>query len=181
MATTQLGGKAEVAINEILIPAKYLSEVSVELTEGTRERSTLGGTFTRPSGVLETAQATFTLWLPNMDYLKNIFPNLYGTPSGPQTAGNIIFNSDTCETPVTGPVNIHYTCEATDENDIHFYEAQAQLNFNVTYTNDSDLSVEVTIFAQPDDDGNVARIGTGDLDTISVYDPETEETIPYTS
>lgn len=165
-----LGGPAEVAINEVVIPASMLSEVAVELTEGTRERTTLGGTYTRPSGVLETATAKFTLYLPSMDYLKNIFPNRYNAPSAPQTTGNVIINSDTCVTTDAGPVNIHFTCEENDNNDVFFYSAQAQLNFSATYNAEDDLSIEVTLFGQPDNSGNVARLGTGDLTAVSIFD-----------
>lgn len=172
-----LGGPAEVAINGITIPASLLSEVSVELTEGTRERETLGGTFTKPSGILETAQAMFTMYLPSMDYLKNIFPNRYSAPSGEQTTGNVIFNSDTCVNTETGPVNIHFTCEPLDNNDVYIYAGLAQLNFNPTYNASDDISIEVTIFAQPDESGNVARMGTGNLTQDSYYDATTESTV----
>ena len=181
MQPTVLGGPAEVALNETFIPAQLLSEVTVEITEGTRERSTLGGTFTRPSGVVETAMATFTLYLPSMDFLKNIFPSRYNAPEAPQITGNVIISSDTCISADAGPVNIHFSCEDTDANDVYFYNAQAALNFNPTYSSGDDLTVEVTLYAQPDEDGNIVRMGTGDLTEVSIYDPETEETVPVTS
>lgn len=181
MSQTVLGGPAEVAINGITIPASLLSEVAVELTEGTRERETLGGTFTKPSGVLDTAQATFTLYLPSMDYLKNIFPSRYNAPSGTQGYGNVVFNSDECTTTEAGPVNIHYTCEDNDNNDVYIYNGLAMLNFNPTYNASDDVTIEVTIYAQPDDSGNVARMGTGDLTTNSRYDAASESTVPYVS
>lgn len=177
MQPSVLGGPAEVAINGTTIPASLLSEVSVEITEGTRERTTLGGTFTKPNGVMETAQATFTLYLPSMDYLKNIFPERYNAPSGEQDTGNVIVNSDTCVETEAGPVNIHYTCEPLDNNDIHIYAGLAQLNFSPTLNSTDDLTVEVTIYAQPDDDGNVVRFGTGDLVNDSYYDDATGATV----
>jgi hypothetical protein len=172
-----LGGPAEVAINHITIPASLLSEVSVELTEGTRERETLGGTFTKPSGVLDTATVTFTMFLPSMDYLKNIFPGRYNAPSGEQTTGNVIFNSDTCVSTDAGPVNIHYTCEPLDNNDVYIYSGLAQLNFSPTYNASDDITIEVTIMAQPDGSGNVARLGTGNLTQDSYYNATTETTV----
>lgn len=181
MSPTVLGGAAELAMNGIAIPPELLSEITVSLTEGIRERTTLGGTFRRPSGVLEESQASFTLYLPSMDYLKNIFPALYNAPSGAQTTGNIIVGANSCSTVDAGPVNIHYTCEDTDDNDVYFYNAQAQLNFNPTYNGSDDLTIEVTLLAQPDADGNVYRLGTGDLTQPSEYDPTTEETVPVTS
>lgn len=181
MANSVLGGPAEVSLNGITIPASLLSEVNVEFTEGTRERETLGGTFTKPSGVLETAEVTFTLYLPSMDYLKNIFPSRYNAPTGSKTVGNVVFNSDTCVESDAGPVNIHYTCEPLDNNDVFIYNGQALLNFNPTYNSDDDITIEVTIYAQPDEDGNIARMGTGDLANDSVYDAESGETELATS
>jgi hypothetical protein len=176
MNPTVLGGPASVAINGWEIPSHLISEVNVEVTEGTRERSTLGGTFTRPSGVVETAMARFSLYLPNMDYLKHIFPGRYNAPTAPETAGNVIVNSNNCAVTDAGPVNIHYTCETNDRNDIFLYNAQAQLNFNATLNADDDLTIEVTLHAQPDENGNIARFGTGDLTAESVWDVETEAT-----
>lgn len=177
MATNVLGGAAEVSINSKTIPSTLLSEVTVEITEGTRERTTLGGKFSKPSGVLDTAQVSFTMYLPSMDYLKNIFPSKYNAPTAPQTTGNVIIGSDSCATVDAGPVNIHYTCDATDDNDIHIFNGQAMLNFNPTFNDSDDLTIEVTVFAQPDEDGNVVRFGTGDLTAASVWDAATEATI----
>jgi hypothetical protein len=176
MATT-LEGAAEVAINETLIPASMLSEIAVEFEEGVRERTTLGGRFRKPSGVLETAEVRFTLYLPSMDYLKNIFPGRYNAPTAPQTSGNLIINSDTCVSTDAGKVNIHWTCDENDGNDIYIYNGHAVLNLSMTINADDAVSVEVRILAEPDNSGNVARFGTGNLTAVSVYDPETETTV----
>jgi hypothetical protein len=123
----------------------------------------------------------FTLYLPSMDYLKNIFPNRYNAPSGTQAYGNVIFNSDNCSTTESGPVNIHYTCEDNDNNDVFIYEGLAMLNFNPTYTTDEDVTIEVTVYAQPDTNGNVGRMGSGNLTTNSRYNAATGTTVPYVS
>jgi hypothetical protein len=179
--STVLGGKAEIAINNITIPASLLSEISVELTEGVRERTTLGGKFSRPSGALESAMAKFTMFLPNMDYLKNIFPERFNAPTGLQTEGNIILNADTCVNTEAGAVNIHFSCDENDNNDVYFYAALAQLNFAATYNASDDIAIEITLFAQPDADGNIARLGTGDLTQDSIYDATSEATVPTIS
>lgn len=180
MATT-LGGKAEVTINAITIPASMLSEVSTAFTEGVRTRTTLGGKFNRPSGSLDTAELKFTLYLPSMDYLKNLFPDRYNAPSAPQTAGNVILNADTCVSTSAGPVNVHYTCEDNDDNDVYIYNGLALLDLSMTYNASDDISIPVTIYAEPNVDGNVARLGTGDLTEESIYDADTETTVPVTS
>ena len=177
MALQPLGGPAEIGINGVVIPASLLSEVSTQFTEGTRERTTLGGHFTRPSGVLDTAEVHFTLYLPSMDYLKNIFPSRYNAYSGTQTGGNVIINSDNCVSTAAGPVNIHYTCEGLDNNDVYIYSGLALLDFQTTYNESDNLTIDVTIYAQPDVNGNVARMGTGNLTAKSYYNATTGQTV----
>ena len=179
MAQNYLGGAAEVAINENLIPAELLSEVSVEFTEGTRDTETLAGKFTQPTGMLDTAQATFTMFLPSMDYLHVIFPGLYNAGSGERVnQGNVILNTGDCLTMDNTPVNIHYVCDgASDTNDVFIYSGRVQLNLALTMNNSDSLSVEVTVFAQPDDSGNVARFGSGNLTSDSYFDYATMQTV----
>lgn len=177
MAQT-LEGPAEVAINGAVIPATMLSEITAEFVEGVRERTTLGGKFSKPSGILDTAEARFTLYLPNMDYLKTIFPGRYNAPTAPQLTGNVILNANSSVETETGPVNIHWTQEENDNNDIHIYEGQAVLNLSATINPDDAVSIEVRILAQPDENGNVARLGTGDLTAESKYDATTSTTVP---
>lgn len=178
MAQNYLGGAAEVAINDNLIPAELLSEVSVEFTEGTRDTETLGGKFTQPTGMLDTAQATFTMFLPSMDYLKVLFPGLHNAGSGERlNQGNMILNTGECLTVDNTPLNIHYVCDATDTNDVFIYNGRVQLNLAMTYNNSDSMSVEVTVFAQPDDNGNVARFGSGNLTEDSYFDATTMSTV----
>lgn len=172
-----MSGRAEIAINNITIPSSLLSAINVELTDGTRERNTLGGRFTNPSGILDSAMAKFTIYLPSIDYLKNIFPSRFNSPTAPQTTGNIVYNADNCSSVDAGPVNIHWNCEDNDNNDIYFYNAEALLNFTADINPNDVVSIEVTLYPQPDDDGNVYRLGTGDLTADSIYDATTETTI----
>ena len=176
-----LGGIADVSLNGITIPASLLSEVSVELTSATRERETLAGKFTRNAGVLDTAQATFTMYLPSIDYLKDIVPSQYNAPTGgAQTTGNIVWTNTTCAVDET-PVNIHFVCATTDDNDVYFPNASVSMNFNPTYNMSDELTIEVVVYGNPDENGVVARAGTGDLTAKSKYNPATEATVPATS
>ena len=179
MAQKYLGGVAEIAINENLIPAELLSEVSVEITEGTRDTETLAGKFTQPTGMFDTAQATFTMFLPSMDYLRVLFPNLHNTGSGERIGeGNLILNAGDCFSTEATAVNIHYVCDGyNDKNDVFIYSGLVQLNLALTFNNSDSLSVEVTIFAQPDDNGNVVRFGAGNLTQDSYFDYATMATI----
>lgn len=179
MAQKYLGGVAEVAINESLIPAELLSEVAIEFTEGTRDTETLAGKFTQPTGMFDTAQATFTMFLPSMDYLKVLFPNLHQAGSGERVnEGNVILNAGDCFYSEATPVNIHYVCDGNDDsNDVFIYSGRVQLNLAMTWNNSDTLSVEVTVFAQPDDNGNVVRFGAGNLTSDSYFDYETMQTV----
>lgn len=179
MQNNYLAGPAEVAINESLIPAELLSEVAVEFTEGTRETETLAGTFTQPTGMLETAQVTFTMLLPSMDYLKVLFPELYTAGTGPRVGqGNLTLTTGQCFTMNSTPVNIHFVCDgANDKNDVYIPNGRVQLNLNWTYSNSDAMSVEVTVYAQPDENGVVVRPGAGNLSEISYFDYNTMTTV----
>lgn len=180
MNETILGGKAEVAIGVNTIPAELLSDIVPNFIEGTRETTTLAGTRTQPSGSFETAELGFTMYVQSMDYFKYLFPDEYNLPSGTQTTGNLIFGASSCTTKEPVVVNIHYTCDDTDDNDVQIFSALVAMNFNPTYNDSDGLSVEVTVYAQPTDAGYF-RLGTGDLTQPSIWDAETQETVPIGS
>lgn len=175
-----LGGEAEVAIGTATIPGRYLGDITPNFEEGTRESTTLGGTRTSPSGMLATAELTFTLFLPSMDYLKNIWAEIYNAGSEGQTTGNFVLGGGSCTTRTPVPVNIHYTCDTTSDNDVHIFAGIVAFNFNPTYNDADGLSVEVTVYAQPTEDGTV-QIGTGDLTAPALWDAATEDWVPVTS
>jgi hypothetical protein len=181
--TTVMGGSAELSFRDKLIPADVLSEISVELTEGTRERTTLAGTFTRPSGTSESAMATVTLYPPSWGWLgENLMQSRYNAPTAPQTEGNIVWNAQTCSgTYDIGPLDIHFVCDTNDNKDVQLVNAQMMVNINATYNNSDDISVELVFYGQPDEDGNVWRAGTGDLTAESIWDVDSETTVPVTS
>lgn len=174
-----LSGPASLSFRDKTIPASMLSEITVTVSEKERERETLAGTFRRGAGTLDEVMAVATLYPPSMDWLgENILQARYS--AGDSTfGGNIIFNSDSCSaTADAGAVNIHFECEDTDDNDVYFYNASLRVNFEMNYTSDDDLTVELTFYGNPDDDGNVVRLGTGDLTQASVYDVTTQDTVP---
>lgn len=173
--------KSSVALNGVVIPASQLSETSVEFEGATIDVETGAGTFTLPSGTLDSAEATFTYYPEKMDDLKNIWPDMYNAPSGSQTSGSIVWSSNTCLEATGTPVNIHPECINTDDNDFHLFSGHVQINFSATWNNQEVLSVEVTVLAQPDENGNVGRAGTGDLTQASEWDAATGATVPVTS
>jgi hypothetical protein len=174
-----LGGPADLAFADFNIPAHLIGEVEVVLEEGERERTTLAGTFTTNAGTIAEATATATIHVPSMEWLgENILRGRFneGTPTG-----NIIWNAEECGQTDMGPMNVHFRCDTNDANDVHFYNASVRANINATY-NDSDvIEVELVFHANPDTNGNVARLGTGDLTQESIYDVDTESTVPVTS
>lgn len=177
-----MSGKAEVALNGITVPAGMLSEVSTEITEGTRTKDTLAGTVEYPNGMIDTAKVTFTVYPESMDWLaKNIFPDYYTAGSGTQTTGQMLFGGDQCPSLEGTPVNIHYVCDNTDNNDILIFNGLVKLDLSMTYNKDDVLSVPVEIWALPRElDGARGRIGTGDLTAPSHWDAATGATVVNT-
>lgn len=175
-----LGGKAEIAIGATLIPAELIETIQVNFEEGVRESGSLAGKRRRPSGTFETAEVTGKIWLPSMDYLKVLWNDAYSEPAGTsQSTGHVIFGANSCQSKTPLPINIHYTCDTTDDNDIHIFGGLVKMDFSTEYNESDDLGVEFMIYAQPTEDGYV-RFGTGDLTQPSKYDVATQKTVPVT-
>lgn len=175
---TLLGGKYEMSIGSVLIPAELLGDISPNYEEGTIEAETQAGTISMPSGKASTAELTFTLYLPSMDYLKNLWSEAYQAPTdAKQQTGAIIFGSNSCTTREALPINIHAVCEELDDNDVHIFAGLVDMTFNPTFSTGDAVSIEATIHMQPTEDGYM-RIGTGDLSQPSKWDVATQSTVP---
>lgn len=176
MNQTLLAGTYEMSIGNVLIPAELLGDLSPNYDEATAEANTQAGTRTIPLGKPATAELTFTLFLPNIDYLKVLWEEAYSAGTSPQTTGNIIFGKGSCETRTPLPINIHNVCEDTDDNDIHIFGAIVKQTFNPTLSAGEVASIECTAFMQPTSDGYL-RLGTGNLTAPSHWDVATEATV----
>ena len=172
-----LGGKWEMAVGGVLIPASLLGDITPNYAEGLYEVETKAGTRRQPNGKAETAELTFTLYLPSLDYLKVLFSEAYTAGTGSQETGNIIFGSDSCSTTTPLPINLHPVCEDNDNNDIHIYAGLINAVFNPSLTTSDVVSVETTIYMQPTANGYI-RLGTGDTTQESHYDVDSQSTVP---
>lgn len=188
MATAYMGGKVDVSLNGVTIPAQYLSDegATTTITEGTREVPTMAGTFSQPSGTIDEAMVVFNVTLPNMFYLKNIFPDQFEASSDrPTVAGRTTFGSNTCVIRENTPVVVHYTCDPNSDNDVYIPNGAVQASVELTQNASDPVTVAVTVYAQPgegeDHDGAVAYLGTGDLSEPTIWDAETEAYVPVTS
>lgn len=175
-----LDGKVEIAIGSLLIPTQLIENYKPNFVEGVRESRSLAGVRKRPSGTFETAEASFTLLVPNMDYLKTLWNHAYTAKSGTGTSGNIIFGSNQCRSIAPLPINIHPVCETTDNNDEHIYKGYVLMKWDAERNDTDDLKIETMIYAAPNDDGQYLRLGTGDLTQPSKYDVETMTTVAVT-
>lgn len=179
MAT--LGDAVEISFGNFTIPASMLGEVTTEFPTRTRERSTQTGTFTRSTGSLDNPKVTVELFPPSLDWLgENILTSKYNEGTGTGNTGNVVWSSDTCATLDAGKVNIHPVCNDTDADDIFLYNAHLQVNFEMTFNGEDDSTVELVFHANPDNSGNVYRIGTGNLTAVSHYDAATQATVANT-
>lgn len=184
MAQAYMGGKVDVSLNGVTIPAQYLSDdgVTTTLTEGTREVPTMAGTFNQPSGTYDEAMVVFNVTLPNMYYLKNIFPDMFeDSEDRPTVAGRATFGGDTCVLRDNTPLVVHYTCDPNSDNDVYLPNAAVQASFELTQNASDPVTIEVTANAQPDDNGVFAWLGTGDLTEETIWDADTEAYVAVTS
>lgn len=191
MAQTYKTGKVDVTIVPeggpgVTIPAHYLSEdgVVTTITEGTRDINTMAGNFTTPSGTIDEANSVFNVVLPGMNYLKNIFPDLYtASVDRPSVAGQTVFGSTDCTARGSAKLVIHYSCDGNSDDDIYIPNAVISYNATVTQNVSDPLMVEITAYAQPSDEigGGVAVYGTGSLIEETLFDAATGEYEPVAS
>jgi hypothetical protein len=184
MNQSYMGGKVDVSLNGITIPARYLSDdgVVTTFTEGTREIATMDGTITQSSGTFDEATVVFTVVLPNMYYLGNIFPEQFEQSNDrPTVAGRTSFGGDDCTVRANTPLVVHYSCEPNSDNDIFVPNASIQATFELTQNVTDPVTVEITANAQPDDNGLRAWFGTGSLDEPTIWDPVSGQYVPVTS
>lgn len=178
-----LAGNYELAIGDTVIPAQLLGDLSPNYEEGEISADTQAGTITTPSGKAETSEFTFTMFLPKQNaakYLGIIWPEAYNAPSGTQESGNIVFGSRACMNRTPQAMNIHSVCDKNDNNDIYIFAGISKIAFNPTLSTSDAASFEVTVYMQPDENGDRFRFGTGDLTQESIYDPTTQKTVPVT-
>lgn len=185
MATKYLGGKVDVSMNGVTIPAALISDDGVETTleEDVQEIKTMAGTFQQPTGMLKTAESKFSVLLKSMDQLKTIFPDLYEAGTAPQTVGRIGFGGNTCVERENTPVVVHYSCEANSDNDVYIPNGAVVYNASLKQNASDPVKVEITVQALPDDahDGKVAYYGTGSLTQKTLWNPVTKAYEPISS
>lgn len=168
---TYLGGKAELAFGTEVIEPDFLGAMTVNLEEGVRTTTSLGGVISKPSGAYETAEITGEFILPSMDALKKLYSHIY--TSGTK-GGRVTFGGNTCSETLPKVVNIHYTCESDSANDFHANAGVIKADFNVTYDTDGNLTVPFTILLQPDDNGEYGFAGAGSLTKSVLWDAATQ-------
>lgn len=141
-----LAGNWELAIGSTLIPAELLGEISPNYEEGTMEAETQAGKRSQPSGKADTAELTFTVYLPSLDYVKQIFNVADAKP--------MVFGGGACVTQKAVPINIHPICNGKDgKDDIHIFAGLIKTVFNPTLSTGDSVSVEFTVMMQPTSDG----------------------------
>lgn len=171
--TTYLGGKAELAIGNLVIEPQFLGDMTVTFQEGTRSSTSLAGTINRPSGQIETAQIEGNFILPSMDALKSLYGEIYEEGTATGMSGRIRIGGADCSAQTTKPVNIHYSCEPNSDNDFHVFAGLVQLNLSLAYNSGDNLVTPFTILAQPTSNG-YAIAGPGDLSKKTLWDATTQ-------
>lgn len=180
----EMNGKVDISMFGVTLPAKFVSDdgATTTATEKVREIPTMAGTIRVPTGIYDEAKTEFTIVLPNMDFLKNVFPDLYQAGTGTQTRGRVAIGGNTCVARENTPLVVHYTCSGNSDNDVYLPNAAVTASFELTQNASDPVKVMVTANAHPDDtDGVLMYLGTGDLTEKTLWDPVTKQYEPVTS
>lgn len=166
MNETLLGGKNEVSVGKVLMSAELLGDITVNYEEGIMEANTQAGVRRQPSGKADTAEITYTLFLPSLDYLR--------IPFDIAESDAIILGGATCSAKTPKAINIHPVCNGKDaKDDIHVYAGLHLIKFNPTLSTSDALAIELTIQMQPTANGYML-LGYPDPSTPQYWDPTTE-------
>ena len=101
-------------------------------------------------------------------------PHIYEAKSGTGDSGRVVFGKNECSLQQAVPCNIHYSCEPTSKNDVHINAGLVKIDFNPTYNESDTLSVDFTILAQPDENGEYGFAGAGNLTKPTRWDATTQ-------
>lgn len=171
MNETLIGGKWEVGIGNVLIPAKLLGDITINYAEGVMEANTQAGVRRQPSGMPETAEATLNIFIPNAqddstDYLKVVFGVSQDDP--------LWLGGGSCTVQGSRPINIHPVCNVKDgKDDFHIPAGLVLIQLNPTLSTSDLLNVEVTIQMQPTTNGYLLK-GYPDKANPTYWDVETQ-------
>lgn len=165
----------------ITIPPQLLGTVTVSTEEGEVETNTQAHTWRQGNGK-HNATVTAMIFLPNPSYLGKIFRNKFNAASDQNDPGNMIVRAGDCASEDEGVLHIHPICEENDKNDVHVYSAEPRLSNELEFSEDGNaLGAEIEFHGQPDENGNIFRLGTGDLTQDVLYDAENNTYDPVES
>lgn len=178
MQDFELKGKVDVSLYGVRIPAALVHEDGVTTTaeEKTMEVPTMDGTMTVATGIFDNVSSQFTLVLPNMDFLKNVMPDLYQAGTAPQTRGRIAIGGNACSVRTNTPLVVHYTCQENSDNDVFIPNASVSASFELNQNANDPVTVQFTANAMPSDDHEGVKmfLGVGDLTEKTLWDAEAE-------
>lgn len=174
MGPKYLTGKVDVSMNGVTVPSDLIGDdgVTTTLTEKIYEIATMGGTFRQNSGIYDESNSKFSVVLPNMNYVKYIFPDLYTASfDRPTVAGQVVFGGDNCSVRQNTPLVVHYSCQENSDDDLFIPNGSVTASIELTQNASDPVTVTVTVEAQPspEHDGAVAILGTGSLTGPTIW------------
>ena len=172
-----MNGKVDVSLFGVTIPGQFISDegVTTTATETVREIPTMAGTFRTNTNIYEEANAVFNIVLPNLDFLKNVLPDLYQAGTG-RRPGRIAIGGDVCTARENTPLVIHYSCQEDSDNDVYLPNASIVASFELTQNASDPVTIAITANAQPElETGVLMYLGAGSLTQDTLWNPVTGE------
>lgn len=182
-----LMGKKELFIGGTHIPARLLADeaMTITVTPQTTEIASQAGTYNIPNGSFEELSATFTVNIPSVHWLGQIFPGLYKAAAFKRASllesngetGQVAFGADACSTIESTKIVLHPVCMGNDSSqDVTLPNAFVSPGGEFTFSTDP-FTLEVSVSMMPDEEGAVI-FGEGNLQRPAHYDPEVQDFVP---
>lgn len=142
-----MGGPSEVEIDNVVIDASFIGEITPSVAPLLRTSERQSGTTTRPTGLLDNPEYSFPLYINSYTDLQYIFPDAWdGT--------HVVAGMSTCTTPEPVEVIFRGKCSPTGDT-VTMPSAHITFEDNLARNNTDDRGITVHVYPQPNAEGQI--------------------------
>lgn len=142
-----MGGPSEVEIDNVVIGAEFIGEITPSVTPVLRTSERQSGTTTRPTSLLDNPEYSFPLYLNSYQDLQYIFPDAWDGSA-------IVAGTETCSLPDPVEVVFRGKCSPTGDT-VTMPAAYVTFEDNLARNGTDDRGVTVHVYPQPNAQGQV--------------------------
>lgn len=172
VANFSLMKRKEIIIGDNLIPSNMIASKACDLdiSEDLTKIQSQAGTLQYPNGSYEFT-ITLHFNVPNVSFLRSLFPDLYKTATYDKQAGNISWGTDMACNLDPVPVVLRNANAEDSTEDIYIPAALLSIDGGFSFEDGKATTVDINVTAMDSGDGAV-HMGCGSLVMPTLFDPD---------